>query len=315
MNPPDRELPESLARRFEETRARLKAVARRMLGSDAEAEDAVQETWLRLSRSKAEEIGNLGGWLTTVTTRICLDTLRARSARPEASLETLEEPSGGALIEATEADSDFLLADSMGPALMIVLDHLPPAERVAFVLHDLFAVPFEEVATILERTPEAARQLASRARRRIQNRPEAGSASSENSRRARAQCQGVVDAFLAASRAGDFEGLLRVLSPDAVLRVDALAVETAAARRRAGAPAPEFAPEILGARAVAQTFKGQATGALRALIDGLPGAVWAPAGKVVSAFVFQVEGDLVTGIDLVMEPVRLAQLRIELLTA
>lgn len=311
MTDSDREPPDSLARRFEESRARLKAVARRMLGSDVEAEDAVQETWLRLSRSNAEEIGNLGGWLTTVTTRICLDTLRARATRPETPLDAVEALEGS---EGSDAESDFLLADSMGPALMIVLDHLPPAERVAFVLHDLFAVPFEEVATILERTPEAARQLASRARRRIQNRPEIDSASNENPQRARAQRQSVVDAFLAASRAGDFEGLLRVLSPDAILRVDALAVETAAARRRAGAPAPEFAPEIHGARAVAQTFKGQATGALRALIDGHPGAVWAPAGKVVSAFVFRVEDELVTGIDLVMEPARLAQLHVELLT-
>lgn len=316
MNESSPELPESLARRFEENRPRLVALAHRILGSSGEAEDAVQEAWLRLGRAEAYEIDNLAGWLTTVTTRLCLDALRARAARPEAPLEAAETNTTG---ELPSADTELLLADSMGPALMIVLDHLPAAERVAFVLHDLFAVPFDEVASILERTPDAARQLASRARKRIQTRDETRSTlpvgSPAEASHSRARRQGVVDAFLAASREGDFEGLLRVLSPDAVLRVDALAVETAAARRRAGAPAPVFAPEIHGARAVAQTFKGQATGALRALIDGLPGAVWAPAGKVLSAFVFEseAEGDRITGIDLVMEPVRLAGLRIELL--
>lgn len=302
---PSHPFSEALARRFDENRERLRAVARRMLGSDAEAEDAVQETWMRLSRSAAEEIENLGGWLTTVTTRICLDLLRGRAARPEAPLESADEDAAG---EVAAADAEIVLADSMGAALMVVLDQLSPGERVAFVLHDLFAVPFDEIAVILDRTPDAARQLASRARKRVQTRTDPGEAMlpSERARR-----QGVVDAFLAASREGNFEGLLAVLSPDAVLRVDALAVETAAARRRAGAPAPEFAAEIHGAHAVARTFKGQAVGAQRALINGTPGAVWAPGGIVRSAFVFSVESDRVIGIDLVMEPERLGALRIE----
>jgi RNA polymerase sigma factor (sigma-70 family) len=232
----------SLAAQFEENRGRLRAVARRMLGSAAEAEDAVQEAWLRLNRPGSEEIANLGGWLTTVTARICLDMLRARNAHPETSIED----AGFELTTSDATDAELLLADSMGPALMLVLDLLPPAERVAFVLHDLFAVPFDEVATILERTPEAARQLASRARRRVQNRPENPAARSDAMRaQTRFHHQRVVDAFLTASREGDFEGLLRVLSPGAVLRADALAVQVAAARAHLGAP--RVAPEVRGA--------------------------------------------------------------------
>jgi RNA polymerase sigma-70 factor (ECF subfamily) len=291
-----------LSSRFEENRARLNALARRMLGSAAEADDAVQETWMRLNRSGAEGVENLGGWLTRVTARICLDLLRARGAHPETSLE---EDAGPGPVSPETSDAELLLADSMGPALVLVLDLLPPAERVAFVLHDLFAVPFEEIATILERTPEAARQLASRARRRLQNRdahsPEA----------LRVQRRGIVDAFLKASREGDFEALLAVLHPGAVLRADAIAVQIAEERARFGAPL--VAPEVRGARAVAEAFKGRAGGALRVLIDGLPGAVWAPGGKIRSAFLFQVEGGNITGIDMVMEPARLGALRVEFL--
>ena len=194
----------------------------------------------------------------------------------------------------------------MGPALMVVLDLLPPAERVAFVLHDLFAVPFEEVAAILNRSPEAARQLASRARRRVQHReshaPDAG----------RSSRQGIVDAFLKASREGDFEALLAVLHPEAVLHADALAVQVAAERAHLGAP--YVAPEVRGARSVAEAFKGRAGGALRALIDGMPGAVWAPGGKIRSAFLFRVEDARITGIEMVMEPVHLQALDIQILT-
>jgi RNA polymerase sigma factor (sigma-70 family) len=300
MSPESPRPREALSRLFEENRARLNALARRMLGSAAEAEDAVQETWMRLTRAGAGDIENLGGWLTTVTARICLDLLRARGAHPETSLE---DDVHGPVSPAT-SDAELLLADSMGPALVLVLDLLPPAERVAFVLHDLFAVPFEEIATILERSPEAARQLASRARRRLQNRD---AHSSEALRRRR---QGIVDAFLKASREGDFEALLAVLHPDAVLRADAIAVQVTAERARFGAPLA--ASEVRGARAVAEAFKGRATGAVRALVDGLPGAVWAPGGKIRSAFLFQVEGRNIAGIEMVMEPERLAALRIEI---
>jgi RNA polymerase sigma-70 factor (ECF subfamily) len=296
---------DATARRFEENRDRLRAVARRMLGSHAEAEDAVQEAWLRLARSDASDITNLGGWLTTVIARICLDQLRARGTRSEEPLdediETGIRRDGGS----PRPDDDLLLADAMGPALIIVLDLLPPAERVAFVLHDLFAVPFEEIAGILDRSPEAARQLASRARRRVQGRV------GEHAGGDRARRQKVVDAFLAASREGNFEGLLSVLHPDAVLRADALAVQVATARTAQGAPT--LAPAIHGARAVAEVFKSRAVGASRALINGQPGAAWAQGGQVRSAFIFTVNGDAITGIDLVMESERLRMLTVEIL--
>lgn len=293
--------PDILALRFEGHRARLEGLARRMLGSAAEAQDAVQEAWLRLSRSDARGIDNFGGWLTTVVSRLCLDALRAR--RPEDAWS--DEGPEARLASADDAQETLFLADAVGPALMIVLDRLPPAERVALVLHDLFAVPFEEVAGILGRSPEAARQLASRARRRVRG----GDDDSVEATRTRRQ--GLVDAFLKASREGDFEALLAVLSPDAALRADALAVHTAAANAAHGAPA--LAPEVRGARGVAEAFKGRAAGALRARLDGVPGAVWAPGGTVRVAFVFAYEGERIGGIEMVMDPERVAAMEIEIL--
>src|SRR5947199_1934596 len=210
-----------LAQRFDESRTHLKAVAYRMLGSASEAEDAVQETWLKLSRSDTREVGNLGGWLTTVVARVCLDMLRTRRSRREEPLDsTADPPSGGHL------EDDVALADATGQALLVVLDMLAPAERVAFVLHDMFDLSFEEIAPIVERTPTAARQLASRARRRVRG----GTAPATDL----AHRRELVAAFLAASRDGDFERLVSVLSPDVVLRADELALRTAA--NRPGAP-------------------------------------------------------------------------------
>jgi RNA polymerase sigma-70 factor (ECF subfamily) len=306
-----------LADGFESHRGHLRALAYRMLGSAAEADDAVQEAWLRLTRTAAGEIANLGGWLTTVTARICLDMLRARKARPDApwddALPEGDRAESGRGPEAFPAagpeagpERELLLAEAMGPALLLVLDLLAPAERVAFVLHDLFAIPFEDVAAVLDRSPEAARQLASRARRRIQARD--GLSPAED----RARSRRVVEAFLAASRAGDFGALLAALHPDAVLRADALAVQVASARRHAGAP--DLAPEIRGARAVAEALRGKAQGAQPALIDGEPGAVWAQGGKVRSVFAFTIRDGRIAAIDLVMEPARLGALQVQIQT-
>jgi RNA polymerase sigma factor (sigma-70 family) len=234
-----------LAEQFEANRARLRAVAYRMLGSTSEVDDAVQEAWLRLSRSDTSDVANLAGWLTTVVARVCLDMLRARKSRREQPMgPDVPEPAAS-----PESERDAEMADSVGAALLVVLETLAPAERLAFVLHDMFAVPFEEIAPIIGRTPAAARQLASRARRRVQGTPVVADADLSRQRK-------VVDAFLAASRGGDFEALLAVLDPDVVFRADHAAV-------RLGALA-----EIRGAAAVAETFKGRAQGAKPALVDG-----------------------------------------------
>ena len=286
-----------LARRFDENRTRLARVAYRMLGSTSEAEDAVQETWLKLSRSGSEEPENLGGWLTTVVARVCLDMLRTRRSRREEPLAAAgDAPSDGT------PEEELALADATGPALLAVLDALAPGERVAFVLHDTFDVSFEEIARILNRTPTAARQLASRARRRVRG-TEAPAVDI-------AQHRDLVGAFLAASRDGDFERLVAVLSPEVVLRADERAVHAAAVNRAHGAP--ELAAEIRGAARVAGTFKGRAQAALAALIDGEPGAVWAIGGRVLSAFVFTIEGAKITGIDIVMDSAHLAELDVRI---
>jgi RNA polymerase sigma factor (sigma-70 family) len=291
-----------LAKRFEENRAHLRAVAYRMLGSWSEADDAVQEVWLRLSRSDAGEVDNLGGWLTTVVARLCLDMLRSRRSRREELLQgQAPEPIGNGKAEGDPED-ELTVASSIGPALLVVLETLAPAERVAFVLHDMFDVPFEEIAPIVGRSPAAARQLASRARRRVRGAPVPGSDV--------ARQREVVDAFLAASRDGDFDALVAVLAPDVVLRADEVAVRTAAARRWGGAPG--LSSEIRGARAVAETFKGRARGASPALIDGDAGAVWAVGGRPRTAFVFRVELGRITEIELVMDPARLSALDIEI---
>jgi len=279
-----------LAERFEENRAHLRAVAYRMLGSVSEAEDAVQESWFRVSRSETSGVENLGGWLTTIVARVCLDMLRSRKARRE---ELLPIPT--AITEtAGDPEREALLADSIGLALLVVLETLAPAERVAFVLHDVFAVPFEEIATIVGRSAPATRQLASRARRRVQGAGPAPGADPARQRR-------VVDAFLAASRGGDFGALLALLDPDVVLRADAAAV-------RAGAEA-----EVRGVEAVAHTFAGRARAARPALVDGAAAAVWAPGGRPRVVFRFTITGDRIVGIELVADPDQIGRLDLQIL--
>jgi len=272
-----------LAERFEAERPRLRALAQRVLGSPAEAEDAVQEAWLRLSRSDAA-VANLGGWLTTVVSRICLDTLRSRNSRREEPLDEAVAEPATPLEAGPEAETE--LADALGPALLVVLDTLAPAERVAFVLHDLFGVPFDQVAEILERSPAAVRQLASRARRRVRGQDVAGESAGRE----------VVAAFLRASRDGDFAGLLALLDPDAVVRADAAAV------------AMGSAPLLSGADAAAGRFAGQANAARLALLDGAPGLIWAHGGELKVAFAFTIESGRITAIDLLADPGTLAGL-------
>jgi RNA polymerase sigma-70 factor, ECF subfamily len=276
-----------LARRFEEDRARLTSVAYRMLGSASEADDAVQEAWLRLSRSDVDDVRNLSGWLTTVVGRVCLDMLRARKSRAETPISASEP------IEAPDdPEHEALLADSVGLALVVVLDTLGPAERLSFVLHDMFGVPFEDIAPIVGRTPEATRQLASRARRRVQ-----GSGVDREADVAR-QKQ-VVEAFLAASRGGDFDALLALLDPDVVLRSDAVAASFG-----------HLTSEIHGANAVATNFKGRAQAARPALVGARIGAgVWF-GDELRIALAFTIVDGMVVGIDAVADPETLAQLEV-----
>ena len=291
----DRDL---LAQRFETHREHLRAVALRMLGSSHEADDAVQEAWLRLSRADADAVDNLGGWLTTVVARVCLDMLRSRATKREVPPdEEVVEPAA-----AGSPEDEALLADSVGLALLVVLDTLPPAERLAFVLHDMFAVPFDEIAPIVGRTPVATRQLASRARRRVQSNPAVPDASATIQRE-------VVAAFLAASRDGDFEGLLRLLDPGVVLRADAVAIDMAASRASAGAPT--LSEEVRGADAVARVFAGRARVAKLTLVDGLAGAAWSAGGQARSVFAFVVRGGRVVSIELLMDPETLGVLDLE----
>jgi len=281
----DRDL---LAQYFETHRERLHAVALRMLGSSHEADDAVQEAWLRLSRTDPDAVDNLAGWLTTVVARISLDMLRARARKGEIPPDPAPEPAA-----ATSPEDEALLADSVGLALLVVLDSLAPAERLAFVLHDMFGVPFEEIAPIVGRTPVATRQLASRARRRVQSDPAVPDATASTQRE-------VVAAFLAASRRGDFDGLLRLLDPDVVLRADAVAVEMAASRAGAGAPA--LSSEVRGVDAVSRVFATGARAARLSLVDGLPGAVVSMGGGATVVFDFTVRGGRVVGIELIADP-------------
>jgi RNA polymerase sigma-70 factor (ECF subfamily) len=273
---------------FEAHRPHLRNVAYRMLGSSAEADDAVQEAWLRLDRSDTSDVANLGGWLTTVVARICLDMLRSRTSRREDPVTTALE----AAPTTTTPASELALTDSIGIAMLVVLEMLQPAERIAFVLHDMFDVPFEEIGPIVNRTPPAARQLASRARRRVQ-----GASSVPEADRTRQH--DVVTAFLAASREGNFEALLAMLDPDVVLHADPAAVAAAAA---APTGAPLVAPELRGAATVAESFKGRARAAKQILVDGLSGAAWIVGGAAKAAFVFGVANGKITSIDLVMDP-------------
>ncbi|KOV66447.1 RNA polymerase sigma 70 [Streptomyces sp. MMG1121] len=271
-----------LAERFEVYRGHLRSVAHRMLGSAAEAEDAVQEAWFRLSRSDTSGVDNLGGWLTTVVGRVCLDMLRSRRTRGEEPLDTWHP------VASAEPDpaQDALLADSVGSALLVVLDTLNPAERLAFVLHDLFGVPFEEVGGILGRSPAAARQLASRGRRRVRG---AGAPEADLVRQ-----REVVDAFLAAARDGDFDGLLAVLDPDVLARSDAGTTVGA-----------------IGVASGATGFARLAALSSPALVDGATGLVLAVDGRLERVLTFTFVADRIAAIDIVTDPARLSELTVE----
>jgi RNA polymerase sigma-70 factor, ECF subfamily len=288
---------EWLAQQFEDNRGHLRAVAYRMLGSLSEADDAVQETWLRLSRSATGEIDNLGGWLTTVVARICLDMLRSRASRREEAIET--QPAEPAIATAGHPDpeQEAVLADSVGLALLVVLDRLTPAERVAFVLHDMFAVPFEEIAPLTGRTPAAARQLASRARRRVQGAPALSGASLAEQKTA-------VDAFLAALRAGDFEGLLAVLDPNVVVHLGEGA-------GRPGAPSVIHGAENWARGAVA--YMKVAKSVQPALIDGAAGLVWAPRGRLLRVMTCVVKDGKIVEVNIIADPARLRSLDLAIL--
>jgi RNA polymerase sigma factor (sigma-70 family) len=283
-----------LAEQFEVYRSHLQAVAYRMLGDLSEADDAVQDAWLHLSRSDTNGIKNLGGWLTTVVARICLDMLRTRKSRREESLEaSVSEPITSRDSE-IDPEQEALLADSVGLALLVVLDTLNPAERLAFVLHDIFAMPFDEVAPILERSETAARQLASRARRRVRGAVTRVDADLTRQRE-------VVNAFLAASRVGDFDALLAVLGPEVEFRADGAAVLAAAPR------------EIRGASAVARQFSGRAQGARPALVNGTIGVVAARRGRLFLVLNLTITRDKIVEIDAIADPARLRQLNLVIL--
>ena len=276
-----------LATEFEEQRERLTAVAHRLLGSRTEAEDAVQEAWLRVSRADSSEVDNLAGWLTTIVARVSLNQLRSRTSRREDPLDDAPPPHLHAVADPAE---EAVLADSVGLALLAVLDTLAPAERLAFVLHDLFDVPFEEIAPIVDRSPAAARQLASRARRRVR-----GAEPRDDAARKRE----VVSAFLAASKDGDFGALLELLHPEAVLRYDAAAAQLGSAE------------DLRGADAVARFLSGKARAARLVLVDGAPGWVWSLHGEPQVVFAFTVEDGVVTSIDIIGEKERVAGFDIE----
>src|ERR1041385_9225503 len=287
---------EQLEQLFESERDHLRAVAYRMLGSTTEADDAVQETWLRLNRSDADAIENLGGWLTTVTARVCLDMLRSRKSRREESFETeLAEPIADSS-QGTNPEQEALLADSVGVALLVVLDTLTPAERLAFVMHDMFDVSFEEIASVIGRSPQAARQLASRARRRVRG-------ADKVQRTDRSRERKVVDSFLTALRAGDFEGLLAVLDPDVLVRVDIPG--------RPGAPT-----EVRGAANWAKgavAFSRLVRAVQPALVDGAPGLVFAPGGRLTRVLTFKIAGGRIVEFEVIANPERLEQLNLSVL--
>jgi RNA polymerase sigma factor (sigma-70 family) len=283
-----------LTSRFEAARPHLRAVAYRMVGSYAEADDAVQETWLRLHRAEPDRVENLTGWLTTIVGRVCLDRLRSRQARHEEPVGERPAEPMSTRNEELDPEQHALLAETVGSALLVVLDSLSPTERVVFVLHDLFAVPFAEVATIVNRSPDAVRQLASRARRRLQGVPAVGGPDL-------ARQHEVIDAFLAASRGGEFEALLTLLDPDVIFRADDIAV-------RLGAPT-----EADGAEAVARAASGRTWGAQPGLIDGAVGLVWAPGGRTKVAFCFAMTDGRIAAINMIANPEQVRELDIALL--
>jgi RNA polymerase sigma-70 factor (ECF subfamily) len=283
----DRDL---LARRFEEHRPHLRAVSYRMLGSLSEADDAVQEAWLRLSRSDADAVENLGGWLTTVVARICLNALRSRTARREEPLEPQLPDLVIAPASGEDPEQSALLADAVGIAVLVVLQTLSPAERLAFVLHDMFAVPFEEIAPMVDRTPAATRQLASRARRRVRGAAPAPDADLARQRE-------VVDAFLAAARDGDFDRLVASLDPDVTLRADM------------GASRPGLSHRVQGAADVAGRalmFSAPGAESLHALVNGAVGVVSVRDGRAAAVLAFTVTGGRIAAIDVLADPERLA---------
>ena len=286
-----------LAEQFEEHRGHLRAVAYRMLGSLSEADDAVQESWLRLSRSDTSDVENLRAWLTTVVARVCLNVLRSRRTRREEPLDVRVPDPVVSRDDGTQPEHEALLADSVGLALLVVLETLGPAERLAFVLHDMFGVPFDEIAGLVDRSPAATRQLASRARRRVQGAAPAPDADLAGQRR-------VVEAFFAAARDGDFEGLVAVLDPDVVLRSDG------------GTLRPEATAAVRGAREVAAralTFARLSPFVRHALVNGAAGAVVAPGGEAFSVLGFTVVGGRIVEIDAIADPERLRELDLTVL--
>jgi RNA polymerase sigma-70 factor, ECF subfamily len=286
---------------FDRVRGHLRAVAYRMLGSTDEADDAVQEAWLRAARAGVDQVENLTGWLTTIVGRVCLDMLRVRKRSSEdvtdvAELDLLPGTAAGRPALALDPQDEAAMADEVGLALLVVLDALGPAERVAFVLHDLFSVPFDEIAGIVERTPATAKKLASRARLRVRGAPVPHSADLLRHRK-------VVAAFLAASRAGRIDELLDLLAPDVVRHVDAIALP------------PGVPTDIRGAHEVAEgaVFTGARAGSSRpVVVDGSVGAVVAPAGRLIGLVLFEIAGDRITGIDIVADPGRLRDMRVTL---
>lgn len=283
-----------LAQQFEANRTHLQAVAYRMLGDLAEADDAVQEAWLHLSRSDTSDVKNLGGWLTTVVAHICLDMLRSRKARHEESLEASVSEPITSNASGVDPEQEALLADSVGLALLVVLNTLNPAERLAFVLHDVFAIPFDEIAPIVERSEMATRQLASRARRRVRGEAKTQDADITYQRE-------VVDAFLSAARSGNFEALLSTLDPDVVVRSDSTTVF-------AGAP-----QELRGAAAVARQFVGRAGGARMVLVNGTVGFLVAPLGRLFLVIQPTITNGKITEINVIADPAHLQQLDLAVL--
>jgi len=284
--------PKDLTQLFESHRSHLRAVAYRMLGSATEADDAVQEAWLRLNGSNTSEVANLGGWLTTVVARVCLDILRSRRREEALDAEVVDSIADSK----SDPEQETLLADSVGVALLVVLDTLSPAERVAFVLHDVFDLPFDEIAPIVDRTPDAARQLASRARRRVRG--------GERTSKADLQSQRVaVDSFLAALRAGDVEGLLAVLDPDVLVRMDAAP----------GAPPREFRGAANWARGATAAFSRFAPVVQPAVINGTVGLVIAHGGKLSRALTFTVANGKITQVEIITDRDRLQELELSVL--
>jgi RNA polymerase sigma factor (sigma-70 family) len=288
---------DGLAAQFEQNRTHLRAVAYRMLGSVSESDDAVQESWLRLSRTGPSEIANLGGWLTTVVARVCLDMLRSRKSRREEPLDVFVPDPIVSRDDGVDPESEALQVDSVGLAMLVVLETLAPAERLAFVLHDMFGVSFDEVAVIVGRSPAATRQLASRARRRVQGAP---APDTDLNRQRR-----VVDAFLAASRGGDFEALLAVLDPDVVLRADAGAAPAGSG--------PAVSKVVRGAKAVVEqalTFAKLAPRTQPAIVNGAAGVVTVVRGQVFAVMGATIRNDKIAEIYILADPVRVNRLNL-----